>query len=194
MIVAKKWRSRLFVPERRQSTTNSTRIKPRIRRIIPIKSSARLTARQIIYYHRFLRCKSIRAMLTRAWRIIRAKAWKPKARSEQLIQDWLFPSCPSTLIPLSILFSMKPRARLRGIYIYHTIAIDESITMIQSLLWMCLAAKTRVSLLPSLSVCVLFKHWKCSVAITRTVFPWATLRLKIDFERGWCDKVGCRVD
>lgn len=23
-----------------------------------------------------------------------------------------------------------------------------------------------------------------------TVFPWAILRLKIDFERGWCDKVG----
>lgn len=94
----------------------------------------------------------------------------------------MFPSCPSTLIPLSILVSMKPRARLRGIYIY------KSITMIQSL-YEC--AKTRVSL--SLSMCVLFKHWKCSVAITWTMFPWATLRLKIDFERGWCDKMGVEL-
>lgn len=34
-----------------------------IRQIIPIKSSPNS---QIIYYHRFLRCKSIRGMLTRA--------------------------------------------------------------------------------------------------------------------------------
>lgn len=98
----------------------------------------------------------------------------------------MFPSCPSTLIPLSILVSMKPRARLRGIYIY----IYKSITMIQSL-YEC--TKTRVSLSLSLSMCVLFKHWKCSVAITRTMFPWATLRLKIDFERGWCDKMGVEL-
>lgn len=56
----------------------------------------------------------------------------------------MFPSCPSTLIPSSILVSMKPRARLRGIYIY------KSITMIQSL-YEC--TKTCVSLSLSLCVC-----------------------------------------
>lgn len=57
------------------------------------------------------------------------------------------------------------------------------------IVWMC--ENTCLSL--SLSMCVLFKHWKCSVAITRTMFPWATLRLKIDFERVWCDKMGVEL-